>query len=227
MALLSRPASTVATLRRAAGGDRASATGALKTGWPRVGRTSIVVVALCAVAFIGAGSASAAKTPPLWTETYAEQTLLKKLVVPCKYVRTRYACSIKIAQSYVDNVENAYQKAIESCEAYASDPPRRDGCLEHVNKNQARIQAGQLTEAEKTARAQPYFNLDRVTNGFPLTDAECIGSGTGFRFRLFRCKISVEDPFNKGSLNFYRPVIVSGRLLITVTGKATFRWSVI
>ena len=65
--------------------------------------------------------------------------------------------------------------------------------------------------------------LENVKNGFKLKSAECIGSGSGIRFGLFRCKVTVLDR----NVSTNQPMIVSGRIAVTTTGKATFRWELI
>jgi hypothetical protein len=65
-----------------------------------------------------------------------------------------------------------------------------------------------------------------LRKGFPLRTAQCRGGGTpdptGRRFGVFTCRITVYDDGNPTG-----PVVVSGRLLITVTGATTFSWRAI
>lgn len=69
-------------------------------------------------------------------------------------------------------------------------------------------------------------NLTYLRKGFPLRTAQCKGGGTpdrtGRRFDVFTCRITVYDDANPSG-----PVVVSGRLLITVTGATTFSWRAI
>jgi hypothetical protein len=69
-------------------------------------------------------------------------------------------------------------------------------------------------------------NLTYLRKGFPLRTAQCKGGGTpgrtGKRFGVFTCRITVYDDASPGG-----PVVVSGRLLITVTGATTFTWRAI
>jgi hypothetical protein len=74
--------------------------------------------------------------------------------------------------------------------------------------------------------ARPSTNETYVRKGFPVRTARCKGGGapdrTGRRFSVFQCRITVYDDANPTG-----PVVVSGRLLITVTGSTTFRWQAI
>ena len=69
-------------------------------------------------------------------------------------------------------------------------------------------------------------NLTYLRKGFPLRTAQCKGGGTPDRarrrFDVFTCRITVYDDANPSG-----PVVVSGRLLITVTGATTFSWRAI
>jgi hypothetical protein len=68
-------------------------------------------------------------------------------------------------------------------------------------------------------------NLAYLRKGFPLRTARCKGGGTphtGRRFDVFNCRITVYDDANPSG-----PIVVSGRLLITVTGATTFSWRAI
>jgi hypothetical protein len=136
--------------------------------------------------------------------------------MPCTLVRTRWACSTKIAQAFVDERSAVLQRIVEACEAR---DPSRTNCEETYSQG----------HTVKTLAEQGEWNLDRVIRGFPLLSAECIGAGTGItRFKQLRCKVAVEDFFNKGGKPMLsNRLIVSGRVLVTVSGKTTFRWSLI
>ena len=71
-------------------------------------------------------------------------------------------------------------------------------------------------------RRDPKANLAVVQAGFPAEAVECVGSGSGVRFAQFRCKVSVIDTDTRK-----RKTEVWGRILVGVTGKSTFRWSLI
>jgi hypothetical protein len=141
----------------------------------------------------------------LWTETYAEQILTKKLRIPCKYVRqTRQnpkACDVAAAQASVDS----WTASQESCNALPT-TEQQIQCLNFLITTSHVVQT-----------------LENVKNGFKLKSAECIGSGTGIRFSVFRCQVSVLDR----DVSSNQPRTVSGRLAVTTTGKATFRWALI
>ena len=164
------------------------------------GRVLTLTVALVGVAALVAGLTTANAAPPrkwVWTETYAERTLMKNLRVPCKLVRQspKTSCDVAAAQARVDS----WNASVAACSNSIS-------CLQFLATTGHVIQT-----------------LENVKNGFKLESAECIGSGTAIRFPLFRCQISVLDR----ALNTNQPRTVSGRIAVTTTGKTTFRWALI
>jgi hypothetical protein len=138
----------------------------------------------------------------LWTETYAEKTLMKNLRIPCMYVRQgAAACDVAEAQARVDS----WKASQASCEALPT-AEQRIKCLSFLISTSHVVQT-----------------LENVKNGFKLKSAECSGSGTGIRFGLFRCQVMVSDR----DVNTNQPRTVSGRIAVTTTGRATFRWTLI
>ena len=81
---------------------------------------SIALVALIAMA-LGFASSGDAKVPPrwVWTESYAEKMLLKKLHVPCKIVRQNPSveCDVTQAQAELDKFNADMADAIARCDA--------------------------------------------------------------------------------------------------------------
>ena len=175
------------------------------------------LVVLCAIACLIALPATAsaqreAKSKPhwVWTESYAERTLLKKLRIPCKTVRGPADCNALDAQAELDDFNQQQADWIAGCE---KDPLG----------SQERLQCLQGGISVMGGLRNPKLNLEVVTKGFRLVEMpSCIGSGTGVRFRQLRCSVSVEDFDEHRQRN-----LVGGNILVTVTGRATFRWSLI
>ena len=181
-------------------------------------RKLIMVAALTALALVGAGSASAAKKPPsLWTESYAEQTLMKKMRLPCKVVRLKLSdCNVAAAQAAADKAQATVDEALpryeqEQAACYAEQQKL-------LNPNFTRCNYYITSASNLTRRAsEAKLNLELVSKGYPLVSAECIGMGSAIRFAQLRCKVTVED----GQTNVW------GRFLVDVRGKTAFRWSAI
>jgi hypothetical protein len=150
------------------------------------------------------------KPKPVWTETYTERTLLKKLRIPCRYVRNQPSvnCDVASAQAMIEERKARVDQWTAACEA----KPIAQERLNCLTAGASLLSGGLDLE----------WNLDQVSHGFSLTDATCVGSGAGIRFHQLRCKVAVEDRDKNNT-----PGIVSGRILVTVTGKSTFRWSLI
>lgn len=160
----------------------------------------MLVIAVVLSAFMTAFGAEAAT--PAWSETQAESILTAKLRVPCKLVRKAYRCNAAGAQKEVDS----YYKQLDYCKAM-SDPQRSIQCITGLMNNSR----------------DPDLNLDRVKNGFPPTEVECVGSGAGpVKFSLFRCKVSVIDQEGAN-----RTRKVSGRILVQPLGGKRFKWQLI
>lgn len=88
------------------------------------------------------------------------------------------------------------------------------------------VASAQRDLARRGDGIDPATNLMYIKRGFPLRSAHCVGGGTpdrsGTRFRVFRCNITIYDDSKPKS-----PVIVSGRLLVTVTGTTLFSWAAV
>jgi hypothetical protein len=173
-------------------------------GQGEMSRRHFVLAVICG-AFVASATAAAAAPAWHWSESFAEKTLLTKLKVPCHFVRSTPAdCSLAGAQAELAS----YNARIDACNAL-TDPNQTYGCLQAMIGLRA-----------------PQANINWVTHGFPLDTADCVGTGppdrSGYRFRQFRCKVTVIDR-DRAS----RKTIVSGRLLVTPTGKATFKWALI
>jgi hypothetical protein len=169
-----------------------------------IAHRSLALLALAVLAAsVCAGPATAAEpvTSIGWTKTYTEAILLLRLRVPCRNIRSTQACSVQAAQDRLTLSE----RRLAACKARAT----------------ASAKAARCTEAADAANART--NLAEIRRGFPIRTADCTGGAktkTGpERYSAFRCTITVEDDSNGGG-----PVVVSGRLLVTVTGKATFAW---
>jgi hypothetical protein len=189
-------------------------------------RSSFGLAALCAIALgtlagpsgvalgvsasasgqvVGSSTSSNAASPRkwLWTESYAEKILMKNLRIPCKYVRqTRAACDVAAAQARVDS----WNASVAACNAKPLGDPSALSCLQFL------MTTGHVVQT-----------LENVKNGFKLQSAHCIGSGNGIRFPLLRCEVSVLDR----DVSTNQPRTASGRIAVTTTGKATFRWVLI
>ena len=156
---------------------------------------------LVAAASAGPSTAAGPATGIGWTKTYTEAILLLKLRVPCRNVRSTEACSVQAAQDRLTLSE----RRLAACRARATASAKAATCKEAVDAATARM------------------NLAEIKRGFPIRTADCTGGAktrTGAEhYSAFRCTITVEDDSNGGG-----PIVVSGRLLVTVTGKATFVW---
>jgi hypothetical protein len=174
------------------------------TGSTRLATLAAVTVSLVA-AVAPARTAVAATSPaPGWTKTYTEAILLLKLRVPCRQVRTVAGCSLERAEL---RLAQSRQRAA-ACKSRTTASAAASGCSDSVGA------------------ADAVANVTEIKRGFPIRTADCSG-GTksrlpGDRFGVFRCSITVDDDTNPGG-----PVVVSGRLLVTVTGKTTFSWQAI
>lgn len=168
-------------------------------------RARLAAAALLVMAL--AGPAAAAPAPAAtagWTKTYTEAILLLELRLPCKQVRSAAGCSITLAEQRLE----LSQRRLAACKSRKTASATGSACKD--------------TNAAEVARV----NLTEIKRGFPLRTADCVGGRktrlAGLRYGVFRCSITVADDANPGG-----PVVVSGRLLVTVTGKATFAWQAI
>lgn len=172
-----------------------------------IARRATLAAAVLALAAPPALAAAAAPAPAPalgWTKTYTEAILLLKLRLPCKQVRSAAACSVALAEQQLARS----QRRLADCEARMPASAAGAACKD--------------TSTAAGART----NLTEVRRGFPLRTADCVGGRktrlAGLRYGVFRCSITVEDDANPGG-----PVVVSGRLLVTVTGASTFVWQAI
>jgi hypothetical protein len=169
-------------------------------------RAALAVAALVAVTASALPAAAAPAPAPAvgWTKTYTEAILLLKLRLPCRQVRSTAGCSVELAQQRLA----LSQRRLAACKSRITASAAGAACKD--------------TDVAATART----NLTEIKRGFPLRTADCIGGSktrlAGLRYGVFRCSITVEDDANPGG-----PVVVSGRLLVTVTGKTTFVWQAI
>jgi hypothetical protein len=164
-----------------------------------LGRVSV----LLAFAALTVPPAEAAAPAPTWTKTYAEAVLLLKLRLPCKNVRSPAACSLAAAVRRLAQSE----RRLAACKLRTTESTSARACTEHADSDAART------------------NVADLRRGFPLHTAHCTGGGdpsSGRRYSVFRCAVTVRDDASAGG-----PVDVSGRLLVTVTGRATFVWQAI
>jgi len=172
-------------------------------------KMSVAAMVVFSVVTLVAVSPAGGATPKKWrwTETYAEQRVTKTVLVPCKRVRRAAECVLADAIAEAARLETA----IANCKTInANLPERAYQCL--------------LSLAQRSR--SPEQNLSRIRRGFPVAAADCVGGGdadkSGYRFPMFRCKVTVADtsPANK-------PVVVKGRIVLYVTGSSTFRWALI
>ena len=63
----------------------------------------------------------------MWTESYAERTLLKKLHVPCRIVRGPADCDQVAAQGELDSFNQRQADWIASCEKWPLEAPSAAG----------------------------------------------------------------------------------------------------
>jgi hypothetical protein len=100
---------------------------------------------------------------------------------------------------------------------------RANCSLSSAQRRLAACSGRKASRCATSAGGDPSLNLSYVRKGFPLRSAVCTsggkGHGRGGRFSVFQCRVTVYDDGNPGD-----PVVVSGRLLVTVTGATTFRW---
>jgi hypothetical protein len=173
------------------------------------------MVALAALAVPAAGSAKAGRW--VWTESYAEGRVVKKVHIPCIRVRSKKACDVKSTRA---RSEQWKQKA-DDCKRI-EDPAKSARCLISV--------ANQLSNAET---AYKY-----ARRGFALESANCLGTGkrdkTGTMFPQFRCKVLFEDQRVAPTVNLNGDVVDEGqtikytaRIIVYVTGRMTFRWKLV
>ena len=138
-----------------------------------------------------------------WTETFAERMVVKKTLIPCQRVRKLPRCSVAVAENRV----RQFDDAVAACDQYDEDG--KITCL-----------------ASLEIQPDPRIELRHVQRGFPVETAECVGGApdkSGFRFRQFRCKVTVND-YNWLT---QRVLKVGGRIVVYVTGSRTMRFAVI
>lgn len=168
-------------------------------------RALATILVTVTLAVIGGGTAAAKPAPAEgWTKTYTEAILLLKLRLPCKSVRSAAGCSVARAEQQLAQSE----RQLADCKARTTASADVDACSRRFDETRAQT------------------NLADVEHGFPLSTADCTGGPNarvdGRRYGVFRCEVTVDDETGSGG-----PVVVTGRLLVTVNGKTAFSWQAI
>jgi hypothetical protein len=173
---------------------------------------SLLVLALAALA--AAASGEAAERQWVWTESYAEGRVLKKVHIPCARVRSKQACDVRSTRARYE----FWRQKEDACKQI-QDPAKSARCLIGV--------ANQLTNAR--------IAYKYARRGFALQSANCLGLGSGGKsgtmFPEFRCKLLLEDQRVAPTVSLSGDVVDQGktikysaRINVFVTGRIAFRW---